>query len=265
MAATCGSTLALMDAGVPIIAPVAGIAMGLVSESDDNFQVLTDLQGLEDFAGEMDFKIAATEKGITAIQLDVKNKGLTAEMIHQTFVDAKKGREQIMKEMLKVIPASRQELSKYAPKIISTKIDPEKIGELIGPGGKTINGIIDSFGGKDVVLIDIEDDGVVMITTADAAVAEQVKSIVEGIGKPIEVGQEFTGEVIQIMKDRNSGKEIGAIVQLTPNRDGMIHISALGNGQFVKNVSDVIKVGETVKVRVKDVDPERGRISLVRV
>lgn len=265
MAATCGSTLALMDAGVPITAPVAGIAMGLVSESDDNFQVLTDLQGLEDFAGEMDFKIAATEKGITAIQLDVKNKGLTAEMIHQTFTDAKKGRELIMKEMLKVIPESRKELSKYAPKIISTKIDPEKIGELIGPGGKTINGIIDSFGGKDVVLIDIDDDGVVMITTVDADVAAQVKAIVEGIGRPIEVGQEFTGEVVQIMKDRNSGKDIGAIVQLTPNRDGMIHISALGNGQFVKNVSDVIKVGETVKVRVKDVDPERGRISLVRV
>lgn len=265
MAATCGSTLALMDAGVPIKKPVAGIAMGLVSESDDNYQVLTDLQGLEDFAGEMDFKVAGTDQGITAIQLDVKNKGLTAEMIHQTFVDAKKGRDQIMKEMLSVIPEPNKELSKYAPKIISTAIDPEKIGELIGPGGKTINGIIDRFGGKDVVSIDIDDDGTVMITSADSSVATQVKEIVEGIGKSIEVGEEFSGQVIQIVKDRNSGKEIGAIVQLTPNRDGMIHISALGQGgEFVRAVSDVIKVGEEVKVKVKDVDPERGRISLVR-
>ncbi len=265
MAATCGSTLALMDAGVPLKAPVAGIAMGLVAESDDNFQVLTDLQGLEDFAGEMDFKIAGTKKGITAIQLDVKNKGLTPEMIHQTFEDALKGREQIMAEMLKVIPEPRKELSPYAPKIITCKIDPEKIGELIGPSGKVINKIIDDHGGPDILSIDIEDDGTVMITTADAKVADSVKAIVEGIGKPIDIGQEFTGPVIQIVKDRNSGKEIGAIVQLTPNRDGMIHISALGNGQFVQNVSDVVKVGDTLTVKVKDVDPERGRISLARV
>jgi polyribonucleotide nucleotidyltransferase len=265
MAATCGSTLSLMDAGVPIKAPVAGIAMGLVSESDDNFQVLTDLQGLEDFAGEMDFKSAGTKKGITAIQLDVKNKGLTAEVIHQTFADALKGRELIMAEMLKVIAEPRSELSKYAPKIITTKIDPEKIGELIGPSGKTINKIIDDHGGPDVLGIDIDDDGTVMITTADSEVAQAVKLIVESIGKPIEVGQEFTGPIMQIVKDRNKGNEIGAIVQLTPNRDGMIHISALGSGQFVKNVSDVVKVGDTVNVKVKDVDPERGRISLARI
>ncbi len=265
MAATCGSTLALMDAGVPIKSPVAGIAMGLVAESDDNFQVLTDLQGLEDFAGEMDFKIAGTKNGITAIQLDVKNGGLTDKMIHQTFVDALKGREQIMAEMLKVIAEPRKELSPYAPKIITCKIDPEKIGELIGPGGKVINKIIDDHGGPDILSIDIEEDGTVMITTADAKVADSVKTIVEAIGKPIELGQEFTGPVIQIVKDRNSGKEIGAIVQLTPNRDGMIHISALGNGQFVQNVSDVVKVGDTLTVKVKEVDSERGRISLARV
>lgn len=279
MAATCGSTLALMDAGVPIKAPVAGIAMGIVTwgsddfepngenseQSEDNFQVLTDLQGLEDFAGEMDFKIAGTKKGITAIQLDVKNRGLTAEMIHQTFEDALKGREQIMAEMLKVIAEPRKELSPYAPKIITCKIDPEKIGELIGPSGKVINKIIDDHGGPDILSIDIEDDGTVMITTTDAKVADSVKTIVEAIGKPIELGQEFTGPVIQIVKDRNSGKEIGAIVQLTPNRDGMIHISALGNGQFVQNVSDVVKVGDTLTVKVKEVDSERGRISLSRV
>ena len=265
MAATCGSTLALMDAGVPIKAPVAGIAMGLVSENDDNFQVLTDLQGLEDFAGEMDFKIAGTKKGITAIQLDVKNKGLSAKMIHATFEAALIGRKQIMEAMLKILPEPRKELSKYAPKIITTKIDPEKIGELIGPGGKVINGIIDEHGGPDNLGIDIEEDGVVMITTADSEIANKVKEIVESIGKPVEVGQEFTGEIVQIVKDRNKGNEIGAIVQLTPNKDGMIHISALGSGGFVKNVSDIVSVGEKVNVRVKDVDNERGRISLEKI
>ncbi|OGD61684.1 polyribonucleotide nucleotidyltransferase [Candidatus Berkelbacteria bacterium RIFCSPLOWO2_01_FULL_50_28] len=265
MAATCGSTLALMDAGVPIIKPVAGIAMGMVASSDDDFQVLTDLQGLEDFAGEMDFKIAGTQLGITAIQLDVKNKGLTAEMIHATLVAALKGREEIMAAMLKVIAKPREELSKYAPRIITTQIDPEKIGELIGPGGKTINGIIDAQGGREILNIDIDDDGTVMITSNDAAKAEEVKAIVESIGKPVVVGEEFEGTVVNIQKDRMSGKEIGAIVQLSPNKDGMIHISALGNGQFVEKVSDVVKVGDKVKVKVKDVDADKGRISLVRI
>jgi len=265
MAATCGSTLALMDAGVPIKAPVAGIAMGMVAADDDNFEVLTDLQGLEDFAGEMDFKIAGTAKGITAIQLDVKNKGLTEKMIKTTFDAAFKGREEIMAAMLKVLPEPRKELSKYAPRIITTKIDPEKIGELIGPGGKVINGIIDDQGGRDVLNIDIDDDGTVMITSNDAAKAELVKGIVESIGKPIDIGQEFTGPVVNIVTDRNSGKEIGAIVQLTPNRDGMVHVSSLGTGGYVEKVSDVVKVGDVITVKVKDVDPDKGRISLVRV
>ncbi|MBI4948075.1 polyribonucleotide nucleotidyltransferase [Candidatus Berkelbacteria bacterium] len=265
MAATCGSTLALMDAGVPIKKPVAGIAMGLVTEGDDNFQVLTDLQGLEDFAGEMDFKIAGTRDGITAIQLDVKNKGLTAEMIKQTFSDAYSARMIILDKMLETIAEPRKELSKYAPRIITTNIDPEKIGELIGPAGKTINKIIDDHGGREVVNIDIEDDGLVMITSNNAEVAESVKQIVESIGKALEVGEEFTGPVVSIVKDKNSGKEIGAIVQITPNKDGMIHVSSLGTGGFVQNVSDVVKVGDSVKVRVKEVDNERGRISLVRI
>lgn len=264
MAATCGSTLALMDAGVPIKKPVAGIAMGIVTDGDE-FQVLTDLQGLEDFAGEMDFKIAGTRDGITAIQLDVKNHGLTPAMIKQTFDDAKKARMEIMDSMLKTLPEPRSELSKYAPRIITTNIDPEKIGELIGPGGKTINALIDQFGGKDVLSIDIDDDGTVMITSGDAEAAAGAKTAIEGIAKPIEIGQEFTGEIVNIVTDRNSGKEIGAIVQLTPNRDGMIHVSSLGTGGFVDKVSDVVKVGETVKVRVKDVDQEKGRISLVRL
>lgn len=265
MAATCGSTLALMHAGVPIKKPVAGIAMGLVSESDDKFQVLTDLQGLEDFAGEMDFKVAGTREGITAIQLDVKNKGLTKAMIAKTFEMAKVGRLFILDEMKKTIAEPAKELSPLAPRIMTCHIAPEKIGELIGPGGKNINEIIDSHGGREVLNIDIDDDGTVYITSNDAAAAESVKGIVESIGVPIEVGQEFTGPITDIVKDRNSGKEIGAIVQLSGNKDGMIHVSALGTGGFVQNVSDVVKVGDTVTVRVKDVDPDRGRISLTRI
>ncbi|HSX41807.1 MAG TPA: polyribonucleotide nucleotidyltransferase [Candidatus Saccharimonadales bacterium] len=265
MAATCGSTLALMDAGVPIKKPVAGIAMGLVSESDDNYQVLSDLQGLEDFAGEMDFKIAGTRDGITAIQLDVKNKGLTKAMIATTFEMAKIGRMFILDEMKKVIAEPRKELSPLAPRILTCHIAPEKIGELIGPGGKNINQLIDDHGGREVLNIDIDDDGTVYITSGDAAAAEAVKTIVESIGIPIEVGTEFTGPITDIVKDRNSGKEIGAIVQLTPNKDGMIHVSSLGTGGFVERVSDVVKVGDTVTVKVKDVDEERGRISLTRI
>ncbi len=265
MAAVAGSTLSLLDAGVPIKKPVAGIAMGLVSgKTDDEFQVLTDLQGLEDFAGEMDFKIAGTRDGITAIQLDVKNKGLTPAVIHDTFAKAFTARMQIMDLIEKTMPTHRAELSKYAPRIITTKIDPEKIGELIGPGGKNINKLIDDEGGRDVLNIDIEEDGTVMITSLDSEAAERVKKLVEAIGIPLNVGDEFDGEVVSIVKDRNSGKEIGAIVELGPNKDGMIHISALGNGQYVERVSDVVKVGDKIKVRIKDIDSERGRISLAK-
>jgi len=267
MAAVCGSTLALMDAGVPIKKPVAGIAMGLVSDDQDEsaFKVLTDLQGLEDFAGEMDFKVAGTKDGITAIQLDVKNNGLSDEIIEETFSKARVGRLAILEKMAAVLEKPRPDLSKFAPRIISTNIDPEKIGELIGPGGKTINKIIDAQGGREILSVDIEGDGTVMITSNDSEKALAVKAIVESIGLPIEVGQEFTGEVVAIQKDRNSGKEIGAIVQLTPNRDGMIHISALGENGFVNKVSDVLKIGQPVKVKVKEVDPEKNRISLIRL
>ncbi len=267
MAAVVGSTLSLMAAGVPIEKPVAGIAMGLVTgKTDDEFQVLTDLQGLEDFAGEMDFKIAGTRDGITAIQLDVKNKGLTEAMIRDTFAKAYTARMQIMDVIEKTLPAPKKELSKFAPRIIVTTIDPEKIGELIGPGGKMINGIIDAEGGREVLNIDIDDDGSVMITSADAEKAERVKKIVESIGIPPKVGEEFEGEVVSIVKDKIRGNEIGAIVTLGPNRDGMVHVSSLGlNGQFVQKVSDVVKIGDRIKVRIKDVDSERGRISLVRI
>lgn len=267
MAAVSGSTLALMDAGVPIKKPVAGIAMGLVSQDDDDskFQVLTDLQGLEDFAGEMDFKIAGTEAGITAIQLDVKNKGLTEAVIAETFKMALVARLDILKKITSVIAKPRPEVSKTAPKIILAKIDPEKIGELIGPGGKNINGIIDENGGPEVLSIDIEEDGTVMITSVDRDAAAKVQAIVEAIGKPVLVGEEYDGVVVSIVKDRNSGKEIGAIVEFAPNKDGMVHVSALGNGQYVEKVSDVVKVGDNIRVRVKEVDAERGRISLTRI
>lgn len=266
MAAVVGSTLSLMDAGVPISKPVAGVAMGLVGDEElKKYHILTDLQGLEDFAGEMDFKIAGTVDGITAIQLDVKNKGLTEEVVQGTLTAAKAGRLKILEMMAQTLEKPRSELSAYAPRIISTHIDPTKIGELIGPGGKTINKIVDSVGGREIVSVDIEDDGTVMITSADADKANIVRQAVESIGVPLQVGQEFTGAITQIVKDKNSGKEIGAIVQLTPNKDGMIHISALGTGEFVAKVSDIVKVGDEVKVKITAIDEERGRISLTKL
>jgi len=275
MAATCGSTLALMDAGVPISAPVAGIAMGMVSkpkgeastidgvEEDDKYQfaVLTDLQGLEDFGGDMDFKIAGTEKGITAIQLDVKIDGLSSEMIKDTFGKAKVGRMKILDLMKKAIPAPKSELSKFAPRIITMQIDPTRIGELIGPGGKNIQGIIAQAGGKEVVGVDVEDSGLVMISSADSAAADIALNMVKQQFTEIEVGQIFDGTVTNIQKDRNSGKEIGAIVEYLPGRDGMVHISEIAP-ERIEKVSDKVKVGDKVKVKVVSVDRERGRTGL---
>jgi polyribonucleotide nucleotidyltransferase len=265
MAATCGSTLSLMDAGVPITAPVAGIAMGLVTDESEgesgNYKVLTDLQGLEDFAGDMDFKIAGTEKGITAIQLDVKITGLTSQIIQATVTQAKVARDKVMENMLEAIPASRPELSPLAPRILKMTIDPKKIGELIGPGGKTINSIIEECGGRSEVTIDIEDDGMVLVSSVDASIGEKAIGMIQNLMREIEIGETLKGPVTQIMKDRNTGKEIGAIVQLTPKLDGMIHISQIADYR-VNKIEDVLKVGQTVTVKVADVDRERGRVSL---
>lgn len=275
MAATCGSTLALMDAGVPISAPVAGIAMGMVSkpkgevstvegvEDDDKYQfaVLTDLQGLEDFGGDMDFKIAGTEKGITAIQLDVKIDGLSSVMIKDTFAKAKIGRMKILDLMKQAIPEVRTELSEFAPRIITMQIDPTRIGELIGPGGKNIQGIIAKAGGKEVVGVDVEDSGLVMISSADSNAADIALNMVKQQFIEIEVGQVFEGSVTNIQTDRNSGKEIGAIVEFMPGRDGMVHISEIAP-ERIEKVSDKVKVGDKVKVKVVNVDKERGRIGL---
>lgn len=264
MAATCGSTLALLDAGVPISSPVTGVAMGLVTQAEDknkDYIILTDIQGLEDFSGDMDFKIAGTEKGITAIQLDMKVKGITMEMIEKTFSQGRVARLEIMEKVKKVIPESRKEMSPYAPRIITTKINPKKIGDLIGPGGKNINGIIDECGTKAVTQIDIEEDGTVLITSTNAELGKKALSLVEESMKEIEVGQIYDGKLVNIQRDRMTGKEIGAIVQLTPKVDGMVHISEIADHR-VEKIEDELKIGQMVKVKCVSVDAERGRIGL---
>lgn len=273
MASTCGSTLALMDAGVPIKKPVSGIAMGLVTSDDDSksakrgsafsgkYKILTDLQGLEDFGGDMDFKVAGTRDGITAVQLDIKLKGLSFEIIKDTLEKAKVARLAILEKMLKVIPEPRKDLSPYAPRIITVKINPEKIGELIGPGGKNINGIIAECGGKEIVSIDIDEDGTVSIASTDSVMGEKAAAMVKSCMKEVKMGETIVGTVTNIQKDRLTGKEVGAIVQLTPKIDGMVHISQIAD-QRIEKVSDYLHVGDKIPVVIIDIDKERGRISL---
>lgn len=250
----CGSTLALMDAGVPIKAPVAGISAGLVTDEQnpDNFVVFMDIQGIEDFFGDMDFKVAGTKEGITAIQMDIKVDGLSYEIIEQAFEMTRKGRLQIIDEViLKAIPEPRKELSIHAPKIIRTCIDPEKIRDVIGPGGKTINKIISQTGVK----IDIEDDGTVFIATPDAKAAKRALQIIEGIAKDVQPGQVFIGKVMRITP-------FGAFVEFLPGKEGLVHISKLDNKRIEK-VEDVVNVGDEIIVKVLDID-KQGRINLSR-
>lgn len=267
MASTCGTILALMDAGVPIKAPVAGIAVGLVTAEDYNenenahYQLLTDIQGIEDFGGDMDFKVTGTSNGITAIQLDMKVKGLTHQIITESLQRAKVARMQILEKMITVISAPKADLSPYAPRVISLKIDPKKIGEVIGPGGKNINAIIENAGGKDVTNINIDEDGLVSITSHDAAKAQIAKQAIEDMTVEVEMGKVYDGKVVNIQKDRMSGKEIGAIVEFLGGRDGMVHISQISE-ERIENVSSKVKVGDSVKVKVVAIDPDRGRISL---
>lgn len=249
-ASVCGSTLALMDAGVPIKAPVAGIAMGLISTPDKSvIKVLSDIQGLEDFLGDMDFKVAGTSEGITAIQMDIKIKGINEAILRQALVQAREGRLQILKKMTDVISEPKKELSKYAPKIIKFDIDPEKIKDVIGSGGKVINKIIDETGVK----IDISDDGQVFIASDDLDRAEHAKKIVMNIVKDIEVNEEFEGKVVRIL-------DFGAFVELAPGKDGMVHISKLAK-ERVEKVTDVVNQGDTVLVKVIKVD-DKNRIDL---
>ena len=249
-ASICGSTLALMDAGVPIKAPVAGIAMGLMKSDDGKkVAVLSDIQGLEDFLGDMDFKVAGTRQGITAIQMDIKIKGIDRNILETALEQAKKGRMFILDKMAEILPQPKPELSRYAPKIISFTIDPDKIREVIGSGGKVINKIIEETGVK----IDITDDGTVFIATNNQEMSDKAKRIIMAIVKEPEIGDEFTGKVVRIMN-------FGAFVELAPGKDGMIHISKLAK-ERVENVTDVVNIGDTVHVKVIKID-EKGRIDL---
>lgn len=249
MASTCGSTLALMDAGVPIKAPVAGIAMGLASHGD-KWKVITDLQDLEDGPGGMDFKITGTEQGITAIQMDTKTTGISHDIIKQTLVQSKTARLQILKEMLAVIPESRPEVAEHAPRIIKINIHPDKIRDVIGPGGKMINEIIAQTG---VDSIDIEQDGLVMITASNQEAGKRAYDWVHNLTREVEAGETFTGEVVRTL-------DFGAFVQVLPGKDGMVHISELAPWR-VENVNDIVKVGDTVNVKVIAID-DMGRINL---
>ena len=251
MASTCASCMSLMAAGVPIKAPVAGISCGLVTgETDDDYVVLTDIQGLEDFFGDMDFKVAGTEKGITAIQMDIKIHGLTDDIIREAISRTREARMYILNEvMLKAIPEPRKELSAYAPKIVSMNIDPDKIGEVIGQKGKTINGIIEATGVK----IDIDDSGRIDICGVEQEGIDKALQIIHSIVDPIEVGKTYEGTVVRIMP-------YGAFVQLSPNKDGMIHISKLAPHRVAK-VEDVVNIGDLVRVKVLEVD-RMGKISL---
>ncbi|MEK7183926.1 MAG: polyribonucleotide nucleotidyltransferase [Patescibacteria group bacterium] len=268
MASTCGTILALMDAGVPILAPVGGIAIGLITEEgfDEDptkgYQLLTDIQGIEDFGGDMDFKVTGTTEGITAIQLDMKVKGLPIAIIEETFERARAGRMVVLENMSKALAAPRAELSPFAPRIIAFQIPNDKIGDVIGPGGKIIRALIEEAGGKTVTSIDIDDaTSTVSIASTDSAKAQIVADKIRAMVADVEIGQIYEGEVIGIQKNRMTGAEIGAIVQVLPSKEGMVHISEIAS-ERIADVSSKVKVGDKVKVKVLSVDAERGRIAL---
>jgi polyribonucleotide nucleotidyltransferase len=248
-ASVCGSTLSLMDAGVPIKKPVSGIAMGVITGKDGSFKVLTDIQGLEDHYGDMDFKVAGTADGITAMQMDVKIDGLTPDMLGLAIKQAKEARLEIMKVMLAAIPEPRKVMSPYAPRIITLHINPEKIRDVIGPGGKMINQIIDETG----VSIDIEDDGSVFVTSVDEVSAKKAIDWIKNITREVVAGELFQGRITRIMN-------FGAFAEVLPNQEGLIHISELADYR-VEKVEDIVKVGDMVPVIVKEIDAQ-GRINL---
>ncbi len=250
MGSVCGSTLALMDAGVPITAPVSGVAMGLIKEGDD-VAVLTDIQGLEDFLGDMDFKVAGTEHGITAMQMDNKAKGLSIEILTKAMNQATAGRQHILDKMLEVIAEPREEMKEFAPRILTVKIPQDKIREVIGQGGKVVRGIQEETGAQ----IDIQEDGTIFIASRDQG-GEEARARIEAIVKEPEIGETYTGRVVSI-------QAFGAFIELIPGKDGLLHISKVANGR-VDKVEDVMEVGEEVEVVILDVD-DRGKISLDRV
>ena len=248
MASVCGSSLALMDAGVPITAPVAGIAMGLIKEGD-SFAVLSDIMGDEDHLGDMDFKVAGSEQGITALQMDIKIDGITAEIMQVALEQAKQGRLHILGEMNKALASTREEMSDFAPRIITFKIDPSKIREVIGKGGATIRGITEQTGAS----VDLTDDGIVKIASVDKAAGEEAKRLIEEITEEVEVGKVYEGKVVRLM-------DFGAFVTILPGKDGLVHISQISD-EHVGKVSDKLNEGDVVRVKVLEID-RQGRVRL---
>jgi len=248
MGSVCGSTLSLLDAGVPLKAPVSGTAMGLIKE-DKEIRILTDIQGIEDFLGDMDFKVAGTEKGITALQMDMKITGLSVKIISDAIKKARPARIHILEKMQEAIDKPQESLSPHAPRLLSFRIDPELIGTVIGPGGRTIKGITERTNTK----IDIEDGGIVTIASHDGAAAEEAQKIIEGLTRKVHEGEIFSGVVTRIIP-------IGAFVEILPGKEGMVHISQLSEAR-VERVEDVVRQGDDVTVRVREID-SRGRINL---
>ena len=248
MASVCGSTLSLMDAGVPLKKPVAGIAMGLIKQNDDYF-VLTDIQGLEDHIGDMDFKVAGTKDGITALQMDIKISGIPFKVLETALNQAKTARLTILESMLKIIAKPREKVSTFAPKIKTLNIPQDKIGELIGPGGRNIKQII-----KDTECeVDVNDEGRVVITGQDQTKLQQAVDWIDGLTREFQVGEEFDGKIVRI-------ENFGAFVELVPGRDGMVHVSKLST-DFVKNINDVVSLGDILHVRIAKID-DMNRIDL---
>ncbi len=250
MASVCGSTLSLMDAGVPIKAPVAGIAMGLVTK-DDYYTILTDIQGMEDALGDMDFKVAGTAKGVTAIQMDIKISGLSREILHEALEQAHKGRMHIMGIMMETINSPRESMSAFAPRIITMNINPDKIRDVIGSGGKVIRSIIEETGAK----IDIEDDGTIFIAATEQSSADKAIEIITNLTKEVEVGEVYMGKVTRLMA-------FGAFVEVLPGKEGLVHISKLAK-ERVEKVEDVVNVGDEIMVKVIEID-KQGRVNLSR-
>jgi polyribonucleotide nucleotidyltransferase len=251
MGSVCGSTLALMDAGVPIAKPVSGVAMGLIKEGDE-VRILTDIQGIEDFLGDMDFKVAGTDTGITALQMDMKITSISMDTVRAAVMQAKTGRAHIMGKMLELLSAPRPQLSPYAPRLLTIRIDPEQIGMIIGPGGKNIKGITEETGAK----IDIEDDGTVMISSMSGEGALKAKRIIENMTRRVGSGDVYLGKVTRIIP-------IGAFVEFLPGKEGMVHISQLAEGRVGK-VEDEVAVGDEVLIKIREVD-NRGRFNLTRL
>jgi polyribonucleotide nucleotidyltransferase len=250
MASVCGGTLSLMDAGVPIKHPIAGISIGIVQDGD-RYELLTDILGEEDHYGGMDFKVAGSQVGVTAVQLDLKDRRITQQQIVEALERAKTARMAILKSMLAVIRKPRDEISTYAPRLLTLKIDPEKIGKVIGPGGKGIKAIQAATGAD----IDIEDDGTVYISCLDAEKAQEAYDRVESIARGVQVGRIYEGRVASV-------KDFGAFIEVVPGQDGLCHISELSDG-YVQKVADVCKIGDTLRVKVIAID-DQGRVKLSR-